>query len=562
MALPNRATQKQIRLPAPVGGNNTLDNVLVIGPTYTYINNNFISRPFGLEIRKGYREWLQKGASLVAPAGTLMTFSNPGASAVKLFAACEDINNSVYDISAPNTVLPTPLPLAPPSVQTSFQAGSGATYPGEWSSVNYNTPTKAFLCAVLFGKGYYTFDTAAGWVKVPTKLSSGAPGASEVQFEYPTGTFHDASTMMFVFSWKSRLWFLQGGTGLAWFLPVNAVYGKAGVLDLGQFMTHGGGLAYAMGWTYDSGAGMDDALVFVSNNGDMVIYQGTDPSDATKFALKGTWFVGRVPKGRKAFCDYGGDVLIVTEYGINSVSDFVSGRLVNLEGQSSIAEKYNPTIARSVSKFINDRYWALVNYPVEELIVLLSPVLTDETQQRVALAMSHFGKSWTTITEMEPYAATVYEGQFVFSGRDNKVYQGFYGYLDKSSYDATVKGSEVTGQFQTGFFDYGSGNSNKRATRVRILGRADGLPAYVLSMEPEYQIAQLPSVGAPALVESPLWNVAIWDRAMWASKSGYWAKWFGIACVGKRMSLLAAVRGTGYTLVTDYEVTYEEGIGL
>jgi hypothetical protein len=517
--------------------------------------------------------------ALPYPVATLMSFTNPGSSQTKLFACTADPNSVVYDISTPNTALPalpypvppSTSPFPPASPISRMQAGTGAQVPGEWSWVNYTTSGGSYLAAVLFGKGYYLYNDQTGWMQVPTNMGPGAPGAREVQFEYPTGTFHQASTMLFTFSWKGRLWFLQGGTGLAFFLPLNALYGKAssaggasdgGVLDLGQFLVHGGGLAYAINWTYDSGAGLDDGLVFVGNGGDMAIYQGTDPKTAATFSLKGTWFVGRIPPGRRSFCDYGGDILIVTEYGVNSVSDFVSGRLVNLQGQSSVAEKFNPTIARRVSEFINERYWQLVPYPTEEVVVLVAPVRASDTQERVSIVMSHFGKAWTSITGMEPYTAVVHQGQFIFSTREGKVYQGFYGYEDGSSYDGTIAGNEVVGQFQTGFYDYGSPNANKRVQRVRLLGRADGLPAYVLAMEPEYAIGELPNVGAPALNANALWDVAIWDSATWQARSGYWAKWFGVACFGKRLSLLAAVRGTGYTLVTDYEVTYEEGIGL
>jgi hypothetical protein len=572
MARPDQssATQQQVRFPAPVLGNNTIDNVLSMGPEYTYIANNFISRPFGLEIRKGYREWLQNGVTLPSPVGTLMSYSNPGSTSVKLFACTEDANNVVYDISLPNTALPA-LPYLEPPGTTPFppaspihhmQAGTGAQSAGEWSWVNYNTPSTAFLCAVLFGKGYYQYAPNTGWMKVPTNLGPGAPGAREVQFEYPTGTFHDASTMLFIFSFKSRLWFLQGGTGLAFFLPLNAVYGKAGVIDLGQFLTHGGGLAYAVNWTYDSGAGIDDRLIFVGNNGDMVIYEGTDPASASAWKQVGTWYVGRVPKGRRGFDAYAGDVVIVTEYGVLAVSDLVSGRITSMQGQSSVAPKVNPTIARAVSATIAEKYWQLVNYPTEELLMLLSPARLRETSQRYDWAMSHFNRSWTTFTVVEPYTAVLHEGQFIFSDRNGKVFQGFYGYDDGASYDGTVEGTEVTGQFQTGFHDYGTPNSNKRAQRVRILGRSDGHPTYLMRIVPEYDLEDLPTPGGAAINVDALWNVAIWDQAVWQSHAATWKKWFGVSSFGKRLSLQAAVRGSGYTLVTDYEITYDVGIGL
>jgi len=572
MARPDNpaAPQQQVRFPAPILGNNTLDNVMSMGPEYTYISNNFVSRPFGLELRKGYREWLVKGVTLPANITTLMSYSNPGSTSVKLFACAEDTNNVVYDISLPNTALPA-LPYSVPPSTTPYppaapihhmQTGSGAQIAGEWSWVNFNTPTSAYLLCVLHGKGYYQYTPATGWMKVPTNPGPGAPATREVQFEFPTGTFHDASTMLFVFSFKGRVWFLQAGSGLAFFLPLNSVYGKAGVIDLGQFLAHGGGLAYAINWTYDSGAGIDDRLIFVGNNGDMVIYEGTDPASATAWKQVGTWYVGRIPKGRRGYDQYAGDVVIITEYGVLSISDLVSGRITSMQGQSSVAPKTNPSIARAVSTTINEKYWQIVNYPTEELLVLVSPIRTLDNGQRYSWCMSHFNRSWTTLTIMEPYCAVLHDGQFIFSNRSGKVYQGFFGFEDGASYDETITGNEVTGQFQTGFHDYGTPNANKRAQRVRILGRSDGMPTYLLRLVPEYSFDDMPNPGAAALTGSALWDVALWDDALWKSRSATWKKWFGVASFGKRIALQAAVRGSGYTLVTDYEITFEIGIGL
>jgi hypothetical protein len=321
-------------------------------------------------------------------------------------------------------------------------------------------------------------------------------------------------------------------------------------------------LAYAVDWTYDSGQGIDDRLIFMGNNGDMVIYEGTDPSSAANWKMVGLWYVGRIPKGRRSFDAYGGDVIIVTEFGVQSISDLVSGRIVSMQGQSSIAPKVNPTIARAVSATIAEKYWQVVNYPTEEAVVLLSPARTQDTSERFSWIMSHFNRSWTTVTVMEPYCAVLYEGQFMFSDRVGKLYQGFFGYDDKASYDGTVEGNEVTGQFQTGFHDYGTPNANKRVQRVRVLGRSDGHPTYLMKLVPEYDLGDLPNPGGASVTIAALWNVAIWDTAMWQSHSATWKKWFGVASFGKRLSLQCAVRGSGYTLVTDYELTFETGIGL
>ena len=66
----------------------------------------------------------------------------------------------------------------------------------------------------------------------------------------------------------------------------------------GAKFTYGGALIGVWSWTIDGGSGVDDFLVAISRGGDILIFQGADPSLAD-FALIGSWFVGEVPDSRK-----------------------------------------------------------------------------------------------------------------------------------------------------------------------------------------------------------------------------------------------------------------------
>lgn len=539
------ADQKQVRYPVPVGGINTRDNVMDIGVEYGYWINNLLSRPTGLEVRRGWKYWLANGFAFNGEVRTLMPYSNPGGVNNKLFASTSEINSPIYDITDPNT-----------SPAVAFTPASGAFREGEWSSLNFNTPTTSFLCAVLFGSGYYLYDTTAGWRKV-----ADGSGAGAIKFEH-AGTTYLSSTMLFCFSWKSRLWFLQGSTGLAWYLPVNQVTGTAKAIDLGQFLRHGGGLAYATSWTFDSGNGIDDNLIFVGNNGDMVIYQGTNPDTAANFQLKGQWYVGRIPVGRRGFCAYGGDVVIITEYGMMSVSELVSGKLASLADENMIGAKYNPSLARYVSDYISNYYWQVVSYPGQEVLFVCSPALEPEFQMDVTFTMSHFSKAWSTHTNIPALCAEVFQGQMYFGTKDGKIALAFSGFHDGASYDGVEQGNEVTGYLQTGFYDMGSSTANKRATRLRLLGRCDGNPGYMAAIKSEYDLENMIQAPGPAANDKPLWDVALWDQATWQSRTSTFKRWFGVSSFGKKLSVQIAIRGLGYTLLTDYEVTFTEGIGL
>ena len=536
------ASQKQARYSVPIGGINTRDSVMLIGPEYGYIVNNMLARPTGLEVRRGYREWLPKTYSFTSEVRTLMFFSDPGNLSNRLFACPADANSPIYNITTPNVD-----PIAP------FVGGTGATRPGEFSWVNTTTAASAFLLAQCHGLGYFNYTTTGGWVKIED-----GTGAGKISFEAGVTT----ANMLFVFVFKNRVWFLEAGKARAWYLPVNAVTGVAKALELGKFLQNGGGFAFATSWTYDSGSGMDDNLIFVSNNGDMVIYEGNDPDVSTDFKIKGQWFIGRVPPGRRGYCQYGGDTLIITEYGIVSVSDMVSGRIVNPKDQSVVGGKYNPTLSRYVNDYITDFYWQITSYPSEELLYVTAPALDPDFNFQVGFTMGHFSKAWTTTSNIPTYSLVVYRGLMFAGAKNGKVYQMFSGSNDNASYDGTVAGTEVTGTFQTGFNAYETPSVNKRVSRVRLLGISDGQPSFLAYTRREYDFTYGVAATPNPPTNKSAWDVAQWDAATWQARSATMAKWFGLAGFGKKLALQVSIRGTGKTLITDYEVTYTEGIGL
>jgi hypothetical protein len=59
-------------------------------------------------------------------------------------------------------------------------------------------------------------------------------------------------------------------------------------------------------WTVDGGDGPDDRAVFVTSEGEVIVYQGTNPSSATTWAKIGSYYIGK-PLGRRCLEKFGGD---------------------------------------------------------------------------------------------------------------------------------------------------------------------------------------------------------------------------------------------------------------
>lgn len=546
--------QKQQRFPAPLGGLNTSANLLNTPPTDALGLENFVTKEFGLEIRKGWRYWFDTafddgGAPATAyPVATIMPYIGQTPLQNRLFAGVADPsqNGPIYNITTPGATVPAVADVVP---------GLGPDFPGEWSYTMFTNDAGAFLCAVQAGSGYWTYRDGVGWANVPT---GGAPG----QISFPDAT--TAADLAFVMVWKERLWFIARNSGKAYYLPVKQVTGATQLYNFGPLFVSGGYLQLLLRWTYDGGSGMDDSLVSISDQGDMLIYQGTDPASASTFGLKGRWFVGRMPPGRRNYAQQGGDLWLVTEYGVLSVSDMVSGRVTAPTTSNSAAGNYNPSLAVAVTSSIDDRYWFLRPIPSEALLFCGSPFSSPLYGYRISYILSSASNGWSTTQNFEPYYGDIYEGKFIYGTRDGHVVQGFLGHRDGDSWDSSTLGSDPTARFTTGFNDMGTPNSNKQAGRLKLYGFAEGQVSYYAQVKSEYDIANLLFVSGMPGVSGSFWDdpTALWDSALWGGAYTSFHRWFGVSSFGKKLSVQVAIRGTGYVMVSDYEITYKEGIGL
>ena len=121
--------------------------------------------------------------------------------------------------------------------------------------------------------------------------------------------------------WKhaNRLFFVQGGTMNAWCLPVHAVGGELVYIPLSGATKRGGSLLFGASWSVDSGSGLDDKCIFVTDQGEVVIFAGTDPTSSTNWRQEGCYDISR-PLGKNAHVKLGGDILVATIDGIVPLS--------------------------------------------------------------------------------------------------------------------------------------------------------------------------------------------------------------------------------------------------
>jgi hypothetical protein len=137
------------------------------------------------------------------------------------------------------------------------------------------------------------------------------------------------------------------------------------------------------------------------------------------------------------------------------------------------------------------------------------------------------------------------------------------GTRDGDSSDGNTFGNEVAGRLQGAFLDYGLPNINKRMLRIKVYGNSDGMPAFKILFKDEYDLQDFLNVSAPASRAISLWDAGKWDESEWQTDLASFRRWIGVAAYGKKLSMQLVVRGSGDTILSDFEVLFEPAsIGL
>jgi hypothetical protein len=181
----------------------------------------------------------------------------------------------------------------------------------------------------------------------------------------------DSATLIGVNVFKNRLWFVQTGTLKAWYLPVNSIGGAAASLDMSSLCAQGGYLMAMGTWTLDAGYGVDDYAVFVTSEGEVIVWRMTDPTDANSIYLIGVWSVGS-PVGRRCLVKYKGDLLIIVQEGLFPLS--VALQSSRLNPRAALTDKIQQAISDSISRYGANYGWQVIPFPKQNMLILNVPV--------------------------------------------------------------------------------------------------------------------------------------------------------------------------------------------
>lgn len=524
---PVAAASQEIPIPIPMGGLNTASSGTAMPPTDCLLVWNLIAGENGLRSRLGYREWctgLTGNAN--SKVRTLMAFAGSEPSQNRLFA------NTDTDIWAVTSSTDTP------SSALSFASSSGDAGYGVFRVVVTSAGHFGLYCDEV--NGYHVYSQTGGtWAKI----ASGG-GATQI-----SGV--DPGTLVHVTEFKRRVWLTEKDSSSAWYLATGAIYGTATEFDFGVHFSRGGFLVGLWNWTYDGGSGPDDRLVAISSEGDVVIYQGTDPASSSTFSKVGVWNVGPMPAGRDVVVDVGGDLWILSSQGLLPLSRLVVGAEVRSYETSKIQNIFN----RLMLTRRESRGWSMHLHPQDNALVLAYPDYSTEESEQLVQALGAPGRPWFRYSAIPMHCAAVWEGRLHFGTQDGRVC------VIRDDLDNVLLSdgsyTRIEWRLLTAF--HRMGGRHVQVHMIRPLFTVEGAsPDYTVEAKYGFDLTDASAPSASA-AQSGTWDVAVWDTDVWGGESAPVSATNGSVGMGRGVAI--ALRGSNVcrTTLVDLSVLAETG---
>lgn len=490
-------------LPSPVGGWNARDSIANMDLLDAVQLTNLFPSVNNVVLRPGYSKHV---TGLPGQVNTLLGYSSGTTN--KLFAAA---STGIYDVTTAGVV-------GAPVVTDLSNS--------KWEYVNVTTPAGGFLYAV-------------NGVDNPL-LYNGSTWTNPVITGVDDNTFSNITTF------KNQVWFTQNNTLKAWYLPTLSIQGAANYIDMSSVAQLGGYLVAVGTWTIDAGYGVDDNLVFITSNGEVIVYAGTDPSDVSKWALIGVWRTGK-PVGKRCLIKYGGDIVVLTYNGVYPLA--ASLQSSRLDPRIALSDKIQGALAAATQSYGTNFGWQMCFDPKHNALTVNIPIGENLQQQYV---MNNITKAWCNFTNWNANCWEIF---------NNEPYYGSDGYVahawDESYSD---NGSNInTNAFQA-FNYFESRGVKKYFTRARPSIFTNGNPTVYIGMNVDFDLQDTAAAAAFAPTGSGLWDIGLWDDALWGAASIVSNNWQGITGIGYCGSTQFKSASQGVTLLwASTDIVYQQG---
>lgn len=470
-ARPQARTAKAVSTPPPIGGWNARDSLAQMKPTDAIRLINWWPRTTDCVIRNGADDHL---TGVVSPVLSLVQY-NALNGTNKMFAVTA---SAVYDSTNAGAV----------------GASVATVTDGFWNYVNAGDGS-AFYLIMVNGVDKPKYYNGTTWIAVD--------GASS-----PALTGITTTLLANVNLFKNRLYFVEKNSLSFWYLAAGTIGGALTEYSLEALCRRGGYLMAMATWTIDGGSGQDDLAVFITSEGEAVIFQGTSPSSVATWALVGVYYLGR-PIGRKCFEKFGGDVILLTEAGALPLSRALQS--ASIDRRIALTDKIESAFATAAKLYYTNTGWQPILYPAAQMLLINIPSASQTTSEQYA--MNTITKAWTRFTGWNAMCFIVFNGLLYFGQTDGVA----LAWSGRDDFDANI-----VADAKTAFNYFGDEKTEKEMALWRPVLRVDGEVNFLVGLDVDYGDAGLLGNATYSVTDGAIWSGALdafdyWDQGIWGT---------------------------------------------
>jgi hypothetical protein len=508
------ATGQSYVLPAPVGGLNARDALANMPETDAVVMDNWFPGPSSIAIRAGYTA----KATFTGNCETVLAYN--GLTGNKLFAAVNNAGTrSIYDITSGGAVSTA----AVGGAGNTVQAVTSTQY--DWAM--FGTASAEVLVLVNGTDNLLLFDGTT-WYSV-TGVSS--PYAI-------TGV--TTSTLNTVGVYKQRLWFGQKGTFNVWYLPIQQFAGAATQLNLASLFKLGGSLQSIVTISIDNAAGANDYIAFVSTVGEVIVYNGYDPSSVSTWALSAHFRIGRpIATGRRCWAKTGSDAVIICADGFIALSEaLLTDRS---QTRNALSDKIRNAVNNDVALYGGNPGWQIVLFPIGNKLIINVPSATTASYQYVNNTITN---TWCTFGK----SASSW-GALCFETQGDSLYFGANGLVGQADTGATDNGAPITAYCQQAFTYFGNPGQVKQFTMARPIFMSSGPVNTAVDFAVDFSTVPPTSTIPYTVGNSAVWNTALWTTpTYWSDAALSFKSWISVRGIGYAASVIVRTQTTNTSL--------------
>ncbi len=519
-------------LPAPVDGIDARQAVGDMSPNNCIYTFNLMPAEYGMLLRPGFREWV---VGLTGSSGlrTIMAFEGISeiANDDRLFGVT---NDGIFDITNFDQ---------PPVLVQAFASTAGDAGHGVYAHY-IDQAGEVFLLYADAVNGLFEYqESLDAW-----QQAQGIIGPV-------------TENISFVVVHKQRLWLIEESSSSAWYLPIASKSGQATEFFFGGKFPHGGELRGLFNWTVATGGGIDDYLVAVSSAGDVIPYQGSDPSDAATWNVAGTYFIGDVPRGRRFAAEYAGNLYFVSVYGIIAMSDLLRGVDTSQVSADSLAFKVARPLRVEVAKTLNEFLWEPKFMPAQGILVVVQPH-EEGGQRQIQYTLNLATEGWGIWRDVPMHCLEEWNGKIYFGTHDNQIMV-----MDVSRDNVLLipppdeeNGVPITFSLLTSYQDGGTPGLFKQIQMIRPDFLSVKKPSFEVKMLYDYSLSEIIVQTTPLAPVGDLWDIGEWDVAVWEGGNPVgFSELRGVGGVGRRAAIALSGDAEEETRLISFDIMWKDG---